>query len=336
MREEDLKTILREFEVRGQVQNRRGWIDFQCPLAAWTHARGRDSRPSAGAKISETGISAWHCHGCKEHGRVSSMIRRYDTLSGADHSRLISKADEFDFRVAKAPKADAFGNWAMQPPERDLEPLGVAYENLFPRASSVLVAMNYLYYERCITAQTADALELGYDPKQRRVMFPVRGRHGELYGYTSRGISDDVQPKIRDYHGLPKRHLILGEHRWVQGQPLVIIEGLIGYAWLVQQGIEEVASVGAVLGSAMTPEKAARIEDHNESTYLLFDNDWAGELGLFGAEGSSAIGAVTMLLGKVPLFTPNWPKDKYDPDELVLDDIKFMLDNTDPIRITRA
>ncbi len=333
MREQDLKTILRQFEIKGQVQNRKGWIDFQCPLAPWTHARGHDRRPSAGALIAEDGISAWHCHGCKEHGRISSMIRRYDTLSGADHDKLIRKADEYDFRVAKAPKADAFGNWNNEPMERALEPLSVAYENLYEPASRNQTAMDYLWLERNITCQTANALELGYDPKQGRITFPVKGRDGELYGYTGRGINNEVQPKVRDYHGLPKRHLILGEHRWIKDKPLVVIEGLIGYAWLVQIGIENEANVGAVLGSAMTPEKAERIVDFYEPTYLLFDNDVAGSVGLFGNQEAPGTGAVSMLLGRVPLYVPNWPGDKVDPDELDMVDIVAMLQDTDPVQV---
>ena len=43
-----------------------------------------------------------------------------------------------------------------------------------------------------------------------RIIFPVRGREGELYGYTGRAIDEDVQPRIRDYYGLPKRACLLG------------------------------------------------------------------------------------------------------------------------------
>jgi hypothetical protein len=68
-------------------------------------------------------------------------------------------------------------------------------------------------------------------------------------------------PKSVTITALPKRHLILGEDRWEQGRPLVIIEGLMGYAAMTDKGIDLDVNIGALLGSFLTPEKAARIID---------------------------------------------------------------------------
>jgi hypothetical protein len=223
---------------------------------------------------------------------------------------------------------------------------------LYPAAGDDELSRGYLR-SRGITRATVVKLGLLYDPKQSRILFPVRGRENELYGFTGRRIlpATKEEPKVRDYHGLPKRDLVLGAHRWRVNKPLIIVEGLFGYAWLHQIGVEEHANIGALLGSAMTPEKAAMVRNFDEPVYLLLDNDEAGEIGIFGrilpgGERETSTSAVAQLKTHVPVMVPEWPSwmettthcgktyeagtAKDDPDQLTLEEVQDMLQWTGP------
>ena len=158
-------------------------------------------------------------------------------------------------------------------------------------------------------------------------------RDASFYGFTGRAIDPGIQPKVKDYFGLPKRFLILGEHLWQNGRPLIIVEGLFAYAHLIKLGVA--ANVGAILGSAMTREKAARIIDLGERTYLLNDNDTGGDIGLYGTPtpegGRETNGAIDMLTEQVALYVPVWPEGKIDPDELTRKEVDDILMYTVPL-----
>jgi DNA primase len=163
-------------------------------------------------------------------------------------------------------------------------------------------------------------------------LFPVRDFEGRLYGYTGRGIGDSVVPKVRDYAGLQKRHLILGENRWRREteRPTLIVEGLFGLAHLIEIGAEEHFNVGALMGSLMTPKKAERIVNASGPIYLLFDNDEAGYVGMYGprfigGEHDESRSAIHMLRHQRPLHVCPWPEGKDDPDQLTIEEVTGFL-----------
>jgi hypothetical protein len=132
----------------------------------------------------------------------------------------------------------------------------------------------------------------------------------------------ELNPR-RDYAGLKKRQHILGADRWRFGEdrPLVVIEGLFGFAHLIEMNLEAYADVGALLGSELTDWKRDLIVHRNTNTYLLLDNDPAGDQCLFGrispdGERDYHAGAVAAMENLVPLYLPAWPEGKDDPDQL--------------------
>lgn len=330
MNEVALSAILRKLGIHDLKRQRSGWLDFHCPLAPYTHASGTDRSMSAGAKINDSGLSAWVCHACKHHGRISSLVRQVARFTGKTITGLAMEADLAE--TLPALSAD-FGDFETSGNEESQSPLqDAAYSNLFPKAWDVPQAQTYLI-SRGISESTSQTLELVYDDEQARILFPVRDYRNDLWGYSGRAIRPEIKPKIRDYYGLPKRKLILGEHRWQQGKPTLIVEGLFGYAHLVEQGVESLCNVGATLGSVMTAEKAARLASWDTNVFLLFDNDEAGDVGLFGSFLSNgkrdpSSSAIQRLIGYVPVYVPSWPESKADPDQLTYPEVADMLTHT--------
>lgn len=336
---------MRRLGITHLERSASGWLHSKCPLAPWTHASGSDKHPSFGVKPEPAGLSAYMCFSCKHHGRISSLVRLLQHLGadvgpvdGGGYPVLAKDADMFDARgIVGLPFRD------VEQQDEKPDPLEeVMFDGIYMPAWDVPESREYLR-SRGVGAVAAEALQLGWDPDQRRVVFPVRDREGSLYGHTGRAVDQQNEPKVKDYHGLPKMWLILGQHRW-RGQPggtrpLILVEGLFAYAHLVEMNLEQYADVGALMGSRLTEHQAEEVKVHNCPTYLLMDNDPAGEQALFGRVESNGdqdfqTGAVAALLGHLPVHVPAWPEGKTDPDELTKTEVWRMLQQTPPYRTT--
>lgn len=330
MQESEARRILGALGVR-VVAVRKGWLQAHCPFAQWTHSKRIDRNPSFGVKVEENGISSYSCYTCKRHGRVSSLVRSLEKFRKIKYTGLAFDADVADatrdFNADLSYKIEGIDT---------ITPLDEDYADLYDPAYDVKAAREYLE-GRGVSKDTAEHLGIGYDPDDRRVVFPVRNGKGELFGYTGRSILDEGDypahysySKVRDYLGLPKRHLLLGAE-FVADEPelpILVVEGLFGYAHLMELGADEYCSPVALMGSAMTPGKRDTLIGWGLPVYLVLDNDQGGDIGLYGVVKDLQHvggGAVDQLKDHLPLFIPSWPKDKKDPDELTLSEIKAML-----------
>lgn len=331
MDESSLRYILKQLNI--QVANKSGkWLEFCCPFAPWTHKRGTDNSPSCAVVIDIEKASHYKCHGCKKHGRVSSMIRSLEHFKETQYPGLAFEADLADAEYS-------LGDFEATEDEPDeIHPLNEAlYANLYEPAWDVPEGRDYLKF-RGISKATAKYLELGYDPDDYRIVFPVRGPDQLLYGFTGRSILRDEHfhlmypkyQKVKDYLGLPKKHLLLGADLVDPKLPIFPVEGLFGYAHLMEIKADIYCNPVALLGSEMTQYKADMIIEWNRLTCILTDNDEAGDTCLFGTWNAQRAeheggGAVDKLKNHVPLIIPDWPEGKTDPDELTLAEVKAML-----------
>lgn len=329
-----LTSVLGRAGIRVEKVRRRpgkaDWATFRCPLAPWTHVRGSDRSASAGAAVEPTGISNWYCLTCKQKGRVSTLVRDLSHYDGVDRSAILTDAREHELNDGLSVEFAPFGSLAEV--EDETFPLNPAiYLGLWPDAWDEQPARDYLL-SRDIDEATSRTLGLMFDTDEPRVLFPVRDRAGQLWGFTGRSTIGD-RIKVKDYEGLPKRKLILGADRWQTGRPSILVEGLFAFTRMVQLGVEERFNVGALLGSVMTEEKAMILRAEDQPSYLFLDNDKAGQDGIFGtvsADGHRNMDGITdHLHGHVPLFIPHWPAGKDDPDQLDLDEVETMMDGAD-------
>lgn len=348
MREPDLRLILAMLGVTPTGRKRAsGWIEFRCPLAPFTHAGMSDTRPSASAKVNDLGRSLWSCQTCKAHGGISSLVNELQHYRREFYGSVITAITRAEqAALSNAPVlADVPFEYVPEGPQPLIEE---QFIGLYPPAGADRQSRAYLL-SRGIHSSTVDKLGLLWDNKAQRILFPVRDREGRLFGFTGRLTiaATKEEPKVRDYHGLPKRDLVLGAERWRRGKPLIIVEGLFGYAHLHEIGAEDYANIGAILGSAVTPEKAAMIRNTDEQVYWLLDNDEAGEVGIFGrllpgGERESSTSALGQTTGYVTNFVPAWPTwndpehksfglEKDDPDQLTLQEVQDMLLYTAPV-----
>lgn len=274
-----------------QVHLSKKWVSLCCPLARWTHAKGRDTSPSAGISIKPGATSIFHCNACHKKGTLSWLVRELEMHTGIDHGDLADSLEDEEFFGGHIPD---WGATAVDP-----MPDPIDKEEYFSLYDSA-VGHPYLK-KRGIDDATALRLELLHDPGDgydgvERILFPVYSRDGLFYGFSGRA-THKAKLKVKDYHGLPKKQLLLGAHLIVDQPFVVLAEGLVDYARLSRWGL----GVMAFMSSTLTPEQAEIVKEIGKPTYFFHDDD---EAGLDARDN-----ARELLCNHVPLMKVRYPTE---------------------------
>jgi len=325
MNEGKLRFIMGQLGVEILHVNDKGWMVARCPLAPYTHDRAIDRTPSFNVRASENKLSGFHCFQCGESGRISKLINKLGHYREEDYAHLALLAE-----MAETP--EHFGEFeederVVEEPELDK----LVYLTMYPLPYEEREAREYLE-RRGIGRDTARLLELRYDPEKRRILFPVFDWQHGLKGFSGRTIIPDERrpkhvPKVKDYVGMKKERVVLGEHLIQTEHPLLVVEGLFAYAHVVEVGAREFCNPVATLGSAMSRTQRNLIVAWDRPVIMLYDDDAAGDKGLFGnldraAGKHEGGGAIDLLKMHVPVGVGMFPKRTGDPDDLTTGELR--------------
>lgn len=339
MKEGPLRELLAEADIDIIHKNARGWLVGQCPFAPYLHEYGTDSNPSFFVKVNPAGYSGFNCFTCHQKGNLTVMLNKLSNYREVNYQYLI-------IRALTEETPESFEDWdRIREEERvleELEPMddGMAqvYLSMYPLAWEHLQSREYLQ-ARGGKEVTSRLLDLRFDPEEQRILFPVYGFDRELYGFTGRTILDQEDwpvsmdrkvrySKVKDYAGLKKDRLILGEHLIQDDpqRPLLVVEGLFALAHMIDIGVREFADPIATMGSYMSDAHRDIIIEYGKPVHMLYDNDAAGRLGLFGKEDDDEhLGAIDKLIDHVPVARCLYPKGITDPDDLTLNHLRWMI-----------
>lgn len=279
------------------------------------------------AFVLDGGLVTGNCFTCGTSGTagpLSKMLSLYSDYSGEDLGDLIDEIEEGEFlgpRTLQSYDSLLSGNLhdIAMPIDEGL------YMDLYDSA----VGHPYLA-KRGISKATTRKLELLYDPKdpadsEPRILFPVRGPDGLLYGFSGRATRPTARLKVRDYCGLAKAQCVLGSHLADQASRIVVVEGLVDYAMCHEHG----EAGCAMMHANLTEYQAEIVRNIGKPTYIMYDNDKAGN--------DAYATAYRQLTRHVPLFKTTYPKvrieDKSqrgwhwlkDPGELLKEELEEML-----------
>jgi DNA primase len=332
MTEAKLHALCREIGINIIHKNSRGWLVAPCPFAPFLHEFGTDRNPSFNLHVNHEGYSGFNCWTCKQKGNLTKLISRLGDLRGENYSKIATKA-----LIDETPENfEDFDQRDMDMEDyREISPIeATIYLRMYPLATETPEAVTYLK-ERGVTRKAAELCDLRFDPDQKRILFPVYDWERKLYGFTGRTIlgSDeypsDKYPKVKDYAGLPKGDLLLGEHLAQDGQPMIVVEGLFALLSIISRGVCDYANPVATMGSRLSEAQRDRLVDHDSSVFMLYDGDKAGLEGLWGPmdergehEGG---GAVDLLTPHLPTFVCTYPEETDDPDDLDDEDLRSMV-----------
>lgn len=340
---EQLRQVMAKLGVYIPQANNAGWVHVACPYAPWKHRNGVDRSRGFAMKVEDNGISAFKCPACKTHGRISGIARGLAALretSGEEAEKydlIAREADSYDMLGSQLPGfEEQFAIQELMPDPLDEE----AFTGLFEQVADHKEARRYVV-NRGISRATVEKLRVEFDAEKRRIVFPVRDGEGRLFGWSGRTVIPDHEPRILDYATLPKRALILGEERWRPGYPKFLVEGLIAYARMHEIGVEDIADIGALLGSSLTEQKADILKKHGCPVIPAVDPDKAGDQCLFGQWQEEKIepetgeileagyfqggGLIDILASEVPVLLPYYPQGLKDVDDLTLEQVREMI-----------
>jgi hypothetical protein len=326
-----IKEVCRDvFGRNHEMKDLGNWVGMRCVLAPWTHAKGHDSSPSAGISVDSNGTSIYNCFTCGQPKPFHAMLADYADYSGEDLDDLIEELAEGEFLGPRfvesydTIKASRCSDEGMAMPIDE----GL-FMGLFEPAEG-----HWYLEDRGIDRATTRKLELRYDPRdsegEPRILFPVRGPDGLLYGFSGRAIYDDARLKVRDYHGLVKSAMVLGAHLVGATDKVIVVEGLFDYANAHQCGYAGCA----VMHSTMTEPQAEIIRNLGRPTYLGYDNDDAGFKGVVVAR-KRLVGHVPTFEVKYPRIKIDDPKDRRgyhwlkDPGEMIPEDFDYLIKNAE-------
>lgn len=323
------------------------------------HSSGYDRNPSMRIKSTDDGSQSYYsCFSCGNHGTIKELVIRLGNLRKVDYTQVLNFIEDtdseffmpsFDQLVEKHRKKLDLNVTPIEPNPKFI-PMNDSYQG-----------MKYLNH-RGIQQSGIDKARLQFDNYEQRIVFPVIGNDQLLYGYTSRAaipdkyfptrkcrvtkqwdfgsklpLDETYEPfymddrdkkvsityeKIRDYKGLRKQMHIIGMHLWDTGKPVFIVEGLFGYLHLLSIGADQYFNIGSTMGASISDYQVERLRMFGKPVYILFDNDKAGRIAMFGTDKKQ--GAISKLEHKVNLFLPKWPKCSNELSEKIE---KYLLKN---------
>jgi hypothetical protein len=283
--------------------------------------------------VNPEGYSGFNCFTCHQHGNLTQLITKLGSFRAEGDDDKEQWYRQLALRTMMAEVPEEFVPWDEARNAHQLEemdPLDAALHlRMYPLAWEDRDAMRYLK-GRGVTKAAATALDIRYDPDSRRVLFPVYDWEQKLFGFTGRttlpGPYGRGHPKVRDYAGLRKERCLLGEHLMQDGKPTLVVEGLFALAHMVSIGVRGFCNPVATMGSHMSEAQRDILVDAGQPIYLLYDDDAAGDLGMFGPDDNpKSNGAVGLLKPHLPTMVCLYPEGITDPDNLTLQQVADML-----------
>jgi DNA primase len=250
----------------------------------------------------------YHCFGCGAHGTAISFLMSYENLSYPEAIEALAEtlglevpreggsppARDNDDLYALLREADQIYRAALRESET-----AIAYlkQRGIDGTTAGRFAMGYappawdtvLRALGTSEARVAKLVEAGlvvtndkgrrYDRFRDRIMFPIRNVRGQIIGFGGRVLGAG-EPKYLNSPETPifrKGHELYGlyEARQKPGRPdeLIVVEGYLDVASLVQFGVENAV---ATLGTAATADNIRRLTRMTDRVIFCFDGDRAG------------------------------------------------------------
>ncbi len=132
---------------------------------------------------------------------------------------------------------------------------------------------------RGITSNQVARWGLGYALEGRlegRVVFPIRGRRGELLSYSARAVDDAIDPRYMNPRKSDGARLaIFGEERWGKHEVAVVAEGAIKA--LAVERVADVAIAGLIGASQAESREVQRRLSFFDEVVVVTDADAAGD-----------------------------------------------------------
>ena len=289
----ELKNIINFLKLIGsgeiKISEEEDWAKTSCPLAPFTHAKGKDENPSFGIVANNIGESAYHCFTCGS-GRLWDLVHRMQWTVGIPKSarHFFGSAEIFDeeqlgdandYRLG-----DGFddvhdriflGKKKVKVPDVILNEYPLLEDSFFTGSKEEIEGY---FVSRGILPQMLWKYEVRHDPEKHLIIFPMIDTDGEAYRLHVKLVLEKtfwyLTPELLNcadiYEAWGRKDYWFGVQFLDPALPVLIVESETDLLRLRSLGVENViAACGGV-----NRWKVARIP--NYTIYLGFDADKAG------------------------------------------------------------
>jgi 5S rRNA maturation endonuclease (ribonuclease M5) len=274
-----------------KVSDDEDWTRCSCPLAPFTHFKGRDENPSFGIIVNDTGESSFHCFTCGS-GRLFDLVHKLQFTVG------VRKVARHFFGTTEIFGEEQLGDLS----EFDASsPTGYddVYSQMFLGRKKVKVPDEILlryplledsshtdrkeeieqyFLGRGILPELLWEYEVRHDPEKHLIIFPMVDTDGEVYRLHVKLVKEKtfwyLTPEVlgiaNEYSAWGRKDYYFGLQFLDPALPVILVESETDLLRLRSLGVENViASCGA-----LNKFKTSRIP--NYTILLGFDADPAG------------------------------------------------------------
>jgi DNA primase len=258
------------FEMMGTRLGRAdagGNRSAKCPLAPWTHNKGRDKSPSLTAKAGEPAL--YKCWACQSAGTVFTLAKEYYQNSGDpqpfDYVKSLTKSHAWGKRIEYGSKFKRVGKSVAAKVNKEITEEKLAqYMDLVPEYA----------FERGITKEQVIKWEIGFDQSESRMIFTVRDYIGKLVGVSGRDVTGTKKPKYKHYPGFQKETVLYGEKFMDRLQTRAyLVEGFLDVLALERNGLK---NVFATMGTSISEQQIKKLERWFKEIVFIPDVDDQG------------------------------------------------------------
>lgn len=270
-----------------KISDEEEWVRCSCPLAPWTHFKGKDENPSFGIKVNDKGESGFNCFTCKS-GRLLDLLHMMHftigiPIAASDFFSLTEIFDEDEAEVRDW-KTDGFYRHFTEVeviPSKKIPVPPEIVEN-YPLLEYTedevgqLQIENY-FIDRGIRPDILYEYDVRMQPISNYIIFPIIDSDREVYRLHVKVLySKDffyVTPELAgypEYENWGRKDYWFGMQYYDPTKPIILVESETDLLRLRSLDVENVlATCGPI-----NKYKAERIT--NEVIYLGFDSDDAG------------------------------------------------------------
>lgn len=306
-----------------------GHIMVRCPF----HAGGNEKTPSMSVN---TWKPVFFCHGCKESGHVSALLRHF----GMSRTAIDIVLPRGSAETYQKPQTLAAKIIKGHDPFRGRYVLDEGILDTYRLMPTSLQAAGF-------KKRTLRHFEVGFDDVEKRITYPLRTVFGELVGISGRTVHSFVEPRYKIYDGELKRRsdyhvpdsysmeevksAILWHGHIVRPlfflqnsghESLIITEGFKACMWTWQAGFEDTV---ALVGSYLTTAHAELIARATRKVVLFLDNNEAG------FKGTTRAGRLLLKKG-VEVCVARYPDQREQPDDLSPEEILTAITSKQTLR----
>lgn len=187
MRKRGIINLLLEVGVdEDDIREDGDWIRAKCPLAAWTHESGEDTRPSFGVTVSDEGRSIYYCFGCTAEAKpLAKLLHNIYIASGRypwEAAEVYSMEENHDAK--RVTPSGGFDEWS-KPRKKDV-PLDKRVIRQYPLLQEgsnyeARRCVSFLELERGVSRWSAFSARVRYNADNSSLIFPLTDVHGIVY-----------------------------------------------------------------------------------------------------------------------------------------------------------